>query len=87
MMQVVEGIRVDPTVPEGGVLVVQVRNQAREIRMVVPGVGVVRLPVHNGRAEYRLPPQVRGGARITISDMLLPRPSSATVDVIGGSSR
>jgi hypothetical protein len=86
-MQDPGGIQVDPTVPEGGTIVVRVRHQATEVRFVVPGVGVVRVTPVGGRAEYTLPPEVRGGARITVSDMRLPRPASATVDVTGGSSR
>lgn len=77
------GIRAPSGVQEGGDLRVDVSSGASQLTLVIPGVGRVKIPVQNGVAEYRLPPSVRGGTVIFISDMKLPSPSAAIVQVIG----
>jgi hypothetical protein len=77
-------IRTDPTVAEGGVLVVTAAAATRSVSFLVPGQRRVTLPVVNGRVEFRVPPQVRGGTRILVSDMNLPKPCELSVEVVGG---
>lgn len=77
------GIRVPPSVREGGRLEVDVSSGATTITLVIPGIGHVKIPVIDGVAEYQLPPSVRGGGVIFVSDMQLPNPSAASVPVVG----
>ena len=77
------GLRTDPTVNEGGVIVVTVTAKVSHLYVKLPGRPAARVPVVNGRVEYGLPPQVRGGSVIHISDLRLPNPSSAEVLVVG----
>lgn len=81
------GITAAPTVMEGGNLLIRASSDVRQIQLLVPSVGRVVLPVVGGRAEYQLPPSVRGGTRIVVSDMKHPNASSIGIDVVGGSSR
>ena len=77
-------LEVPDTVQEGGVLVIEVNSGVKEIGLLVPGLGPVRLPVpRNKRVEYRLPPTVRGGDGIPITDLNFPDPAGATVRVVG----
>lgn len=80
-------IRTDPTVPEGGVIVVDVAEGVGEVHIVVPGEGSVVVPVVQGRAEYQLPPSVRGGSSVLVTDGLVPNPTVTRVRVVGGQSR
>ncbi len=80
-------IHAEPTVREGGTIQLRVDGDVSQLTLVVPGVGVVKLGVVQGRAEYTLPPQVHGGGRIIVSDMQVPDPSSIGIDVIGAQSR
>jgi len=77
------GISAPETVPEGGTLVVQVRSGVKEVALLVPGVGLVRVPVHNGLVEYPVPPQATGGSSILVSDEAYPDPSGASVLITG----
>ncbi|MBK8974575.1 MAG: hypothetical protein IPM29_01480 [Planctomycetes bacterium] len=78
------GIEAPDAVAEGGHLVVQVNSGVKEIGLCVPGVGQWTVPVpKDGRVEWRLPPNVRGGHRIIVTDLDIPHPSSKTVDVVG----
>lgn len=86
-MQARSRVRTDATVQEGGTIQVRVDGETAELLFVVPSVGAIRVPVVRGRAEYTLPPSVRGGTRVIISDLRVPDPSSVGVDVVGGSSR
>lgn len=86
-MQSGSRIQTDSTVQEGGTIHVRVDSDVKELLLVVPSVGAVRVPVVNRRAEYTLPPTVPGGGRIIISDLKVPFPSSVGVDVVGGTSR
>lgn len=78
---------VDPTVAEGGTIQFRCRGTLNELRVVVPGRGTIRVRVHNGRAEYQVPPDVPGGTRILVTDGVLPNPSGTSILVVGGSSR
>ena len=69
---------VPDTIEEGGLLVIRLGSTADEISLLVPGAGIVHLPVVNGRVEYRLPPTVTGGDRILVSDNRDP-PASGSV--------
>lgn len=80
-------LRADPTVPEGGVIVVDTASDVDEVVFKPDGHPATRVRVVNGRAEYRVPPGVRGGTEITVSDMRIPNPSSIGVQVLGGQSR
>ena len=72
------------TVQEGGYLVIQVNSGVKEIGLLMPRVGAVRLRVpKDGRVEYRLPPQVRGGDGVVITDLNWPNPAGTTVRVLG----
>jgi hypothetical protein len=75
------------TVTEGGTLVIRVALGVDRLTMFVPGVGKVDLPVVSRQVEYVLPPAVRGGATILITDGRVPNPSGASVRVVGGQSR
>lgn len=77
-------IRTDPTVAEGGTIEVFVKEGVAEVHFVIPGQGVRSVRVSDGRAEFRLPPNVRGGSTILVTDGLIPNPSQATVTVTGG---
>ncbi|MGE0144231.1 MAG: hypothetical protein AB7I19_19490 [Planctomycetota bacterium] len=77
------GIRVPPQVQEGGVLEIEVGSGVREVWVGIPGRKTYRVPVIGGRAEFRLPPSAPGGTRLLVSDMKVPNPSNATVDVVG----
>lgn len=77
------GIAADPTVPEGGVISVRVSSGSKTVTLLIPRVGPVDVPVRDGVAEYRLPPGVRGGTIILISDHAFPNPSSTSVEVVG----
>lgn len=80
-------IEADPTVPEGGTIEFRVDGDVDHLRLIVPGVPPVRIKVTNGRAEYTLPPHVRGGSVIIVSDGKLPNPSGTSITVTGGSNR
>ena len=77
------GLRAPPTVQEGGRLQVDVQSESTHVLLVVPGIGRVKIAVIDGVAEYQLPPSVLGGTVIFVSDMKLPNPSAATVQVVG----
>lgn len=78
------GLVAPDTVVEGGWLEVQVNSGVREIAVLVPGVGKWKLRVpKDGRVEWRLPPGVVGGKHIILTDLKLPNPSGATVEVVG----
>jgi hypothetical protein len=80
-------IRADATVQEGGTIQFRCDANVHELLLVVPGVGTRRVRVAGGRAEFTLPPQVRGGSTILAADGVLPNPSSISISVVGGSSR
>lgn len=80
-------LRTDPTVPEGGTIVVTVGSGTEFVYFLAPGHRRVAVPVVNGRAEYRLPPSVQGGTTVYVSDLRLPQPASANVLVVGGQNR
>lgn len=75
------GIDVEPTVPEGGTLEVEVTSDVDEVHISIPGQGVVTLTPTDGRVELPLPPDVRGGTKIIVTDGKLPSPSTAVVTV------
>jgi hypothetical protein len=76
-------ISTEPTVVEGGTIVIRVEGTASSVSLAIPGVGRVDVPVQNGVAEYTLPASVRGGTEILITDNALPTPSTAEVTVVG----
>jgi hypothetical protein len=76
-------ITTEPTVVEGGTIMVHVEGEATSISLAIPGVGRVDVQVQNGVAEYTLPASVPGGTRIIITDNDLPEPSTAGVTVVG----
>jgi hypothetical protein len=76
-----------PTVVEGGTIVVTVGEQVGTVYFYAPGHPVVATPVVAGRAEYRLPPTVRGGTVVYVSDKRVPTPTTKQVDVLGGQNR
>ena len=80
-------LRADPTVIEGGVIVVETASDVDELVFRPDGHPATRVPVIDGRAEYQVPPGVRGGTEITVSDMRIPNPTSIGVEVLGGQSR
>ncbi len=80
-------MQAEATVPEGGTIHIRCNSDATTLQLLVPGVGCLLLPVVGGRIEYTLPPQVRAGHRIIVSDLRTPAPSNASVEVVGGSSR
>ncbi len=84
-MQQKPRIWAEPTVLEGGTLVVRARSEVKEISVFIPGHGSFLIGVRHGRAELTLPPNVRGGAQLIVSDLLVPTPCSLTVDVVGTS--
>ena len=84
-MQSGPSLAAPPTVQEGGDVLVTVRSGATQIYLLLPGERPVPLPVRGGRAEFRVPPRVGGGSIIVISDLLLPKPASTTVLVVGNS--
>jgi hypothetical protein len=73
------------TVEEGGTITIGVKGDVESVSVSIPGEGVVDVPVHDGVAEYRVPPSVGPGTRVTISDNSLPEPSVAEVIVVGSS--
>ncbi|MBI5850632.1 MAG: hypothetical protein HZB39_06265 [Planctomycetes bacterium] len=77
-------IHSESSVREGGTIHVRVNSGAKEIHVIVPGLGPVTVPVTSGRAEYTLPPSVPAGTLILISDLLVPDPSTIDVEVVGG---
>ena len=85
-MQDPSEFRVDPTVEEGGTIVVQAPKYLEFVYVFVPGRGSLAIPVVAGRAEYTLPPEVLGGTLIVVSDGQIPNPKSVTVTVVGGES-
>lgn len=69
---------------EGGALSIEVQSGASAVQIFVPGAVLpVLVPVIDGVAEFVLPPSVRGGATIHVSDLKLPDPSTARVLVVG----
>jgi hypothetical protein len=86
-MQGTNRLRTDPTVAEGGVIVVHVAEGVRQVHFTIPGHSTETVTVRGGRAEFRVPAEVRGGATVLVTDGLVPRPSSTTVTVVGGQSR
>jgi hypothetical protein len=83
MVQQGPRLHTDPTVQEGGVIVVHAGAGVDEVTFKPAGEAATRVRVVNGRAEYRLPPNVRGGATVLISDMQFPNPTSTEVLVVG----
>ncbi len=75
-------IKAPGTVIEGGSVTIDVRTGAEALFVSIEGLGTVRIPVVDGVAEYRLPPTVRGGAVIFISDCKLPDPAGTTIHVV-----
>lgn len=75
------------TVSEGGTIHFRCDPDVSTLRLIVPSVGLVLVPVRRGRAEYPLPPQVRGGATISVTDGVLPNPTGISIQVVGGNSR
>lgn len=73
-----------PTVVPGGTLVVKVSGDLDKIYFFVPGGTLVAAPVVSGRAEFTLPPDVPGGAVVFVSDLRAPKPTTVTVQVVGG---
>jgi hypothetical protein len=73
-----------PTVVPGGTLVVKVSRDLDKIYFFVPGGTLVAAPVVSGRAEFTLPPDVPGGAVVFVSDLRAPKPTTVTVQVVGG---
>lgn len=80
-------IRTEPTVIEGGTIVVHVAEGVHEVHFAIPGGGSQTIRVEGGRAEFRVPPTVSGGSTIIVTDGLIPNPSSTTVTVVGGQNR
>lgn len=76
-----------PTVQEGGSIQFTVEGDVKRLQLLVPGIGSVHIPVHRGRAEYRLPPQVPGGSTIIVNDAVYPHPTGMFIEVVGGQSR
>lgn len=68
-------------------VVVEVAEGVDKVHFKPAGHPPVTVRVANGRAEYQLPPNVRGGTVIFISDLKLPDPASAEVTVTGGQGR
>ncbi|MGA1523178.1 MAG: hypothetical protein ACO4CZ_04350 [Planctomycetota bacterium] len=73
-----------PTVVPGGTLVIKVSADLDKIFFFVPGRTLVAVPVIAGRAEFTLPPDVAGGAVVFVSDLRAPKPTTVTVQVVGG---
>lgn len=83
-MQQRDGISGPTTVPEGGTVQVEVRTGARELRIYIPsGQLAFRVPVVNGLAEFQVPPSVRGGSSVLVTDMGHPEPASILIVVVG----
>lgn len=80
-------LRTDPTVMEGGTIVVDVPDGVNEVHFVIPGRGSTSVAVVEGRAEFPLPPSVAGGTTVLVTDGLYPNPNSTRVQVVGGQSR
>jgi hypothetical protein len=80
-------IQTDPTVSEGGTIHMRVDGGPEYLTLIVPGLAPVRVRVVRGRAEYQVPPHVRGGSHIFITDDLFPNPTGTSVLVVGGNSR
>lgn len=68
---------------EGGTLVVETAAGVKEVTIAIPGGGTRRVRVSNGRAEFLLPPGVRGGTPIFVGDGTKPVPFTTTVMVVG----
>jgi hypothetical protein len=77
-------LRADPTVVEGGVIVVEVAADVTQVTFRPDGHPATRVPVVGGRAEYRLPTTVLGGTTVAVSDMNFPKPTTIGVRVMGG---
>lgn len=77
-------VQAPSTVTEGGSITIRVTSNVDHVTVLITGQSSTRVPVVNGRAEYQLPPSVRGGTVISITDGRLPNPSSADVLVVGG---
>lgn len=78
------GIRAPATVFEGGVLTLDVQSGAAFVEIYAPGAGPARrVPVIDGIAEFVLPPTVRGGSVIHVSDLKEPRSATAEIEVLG----
>lgn len=75
--------RTPPQVQEGGVIEAEVGSGTKELSVFIPGHGLRRYRARNGRIEIPLPPGVRGGTRIFISDENYPNPHATTVTVVG----
>lgn len=84
-MQSGPGLEAPPTVQEGGHLVVTVRTGVTQVWYSVSGQRPTPVPVRSGRAEFRLPPGIGGGSIVVISDLILPKPASTSVLVVGNS--
>ncbi len=77
-------IKAPPTVVPGCTLVVKVSADLDKVYFFVPGGTLVAAPVISGRAEFTLPPDVPGGAVVFVSDLRAPKPTTVTVQVVGG---
>lgn len=80
-------IQTDPTVSEGGTIHMRVDGSPEYLTRIVPGRAPVRVRVIRGRAEYRVPPHVRGGSHVFITDDHFPNQGGTFVLGVGGNSR
>lgn len=84
MPQDPQRVQAPPTVTEGGTIDIRVTSEVDQVTVLLPGGVTTRVPVVNGRAEFRVPPGVRGGTVISITDGRVPNPSTTDVQVVGG---
>lgn len=86
-MQGSRRIHTEPTVLEGGTVILHVNESVQEVHVLIPGKQSYTVPVVNGRAEFHVPPEVRGGTPLLITDGIIPHPAQVTVTVTGGQNR
>lgn len=80
------GLRVPPTVQEGGALEIVVSGGIESVTVAFPD-GVIHVPTSiDGRAELVIPPRIRGGTVILVSDNKFPNPTVVAVTVVGSQS-
>ncbi len=79
--------RVPADVQEGGSIVIEGGSGTTQVEVAIPGHGMRVVKLTNGRAEFQLPPGVRGGTPIFVGDGKLPNPYTTTVWVVGGTNR
>ena len=84
MLQDPQRVQAPSTVAEGGTITIRTSSEIDHVIVLIAGRSSTRIPVVNGRAEYPLPPDVRGGTVVSVTDGRIPNPSSTDVLVVGG---